>query len=459
MDINDFSTSKLWAIHPPYLEQMISKIPDAETMAALQVKFAEDPNGRDELQLIDGVAIIPISGPISQRRSFFSSLFGGADFNALTAAMMEALVSNQVKAILLDIDSPGGTVAGSEAFADMVYEGRKEKPIVAYANGMMASAAYWIGSGASKTLVQKTSQVGSIGIMMIHNDWSGQDAEMGVTRTVLSAGKYKALGNNAEPLTDLAKDTFQAEIDYVYTLFVDAVSRNLGVDPEAVLADMADGRTFIGQQAIDAGLVDGLGAFDDALSLAVDLASRGSKQQTLFTTTGAASPERGTTVMDKKISIPTTLEEMKAALPDLFKLCFDQGAASIDQVDASQVSGAERDRILGLASVQFGEDAGGKFKAIVDSGVTVEQFTAVRETTPETPTATGGAQDDMLEAIHNAGADNPGADGSQTQVGDKGFMVLVDEYAILHKCSKTDAMKSVIRTNPAEHEAYLESVQ
>jgi len=458
MEITDFTKGKLWAIKPSYLEEMLVKVPELKTAGDMAVRFTENPEERDDFMLRNGVAIIPITGPISKRGSFWSFFYGGTPLSVLNEVFMEALADSDVQAIVLDIDSPGGTVSGTEAFGDLIYNSRGQKPIVAFGNGMMASAAYWIGSGADKIIVEQTTGVGSIGVVMVHWDFSEMDKMYGVKRTVLSAGKYKALGNSTEPLSDKARKIFENELDYIYTIFVDTVARNLGVDAETVLEDMADGRIFIGRQAVDVGLAHDIGSMDTAIETALGMIeSPGFKIN--FLSAGATSPGKAG-AMDIK-----TAEELSAAFPDLVEQVRKQGAESVDldQV-GTEAAQAEQNRILGLVNIQFGQEAGEIFKAVVDSGVTVEQFTAVKAANPnigevESPElkAIQDSKDEMLTAIKEAGAENPGSGGEENLETD--FMALVDAYQREHKCSKTEAMKKIGASHPDAHKAYLEKLK
>ena len=156
---------------------------------------------------------------------------------------------------------------GTEALSDIIFDSRKEKPIVAYADGNMTSAAYWMGSAAEVVVAGPTSVLGSIGVLMIHTDYSEMDKRDGIKTTYLTAGKYKALGNSTEPLTLEAKEYFQNQLNYIYSIFVDSVARNRDVEAEKVLMDMAEGKLFIGQQAMDVGLVDRIGTIESAKGL------------------------------------------------------------------------------------------------------------------------------------------------------------------------------------------------
>lgn len=455
MKLTDFAKGAVWAIRPEILTDMLVRLPDLKAALDAKVEFKEEPEARGELKLEDGVAVIPVRGPMSRRMSLFSILFGGTSYAYMQDAFRSALADPNVEAILLNIDSPGGTVDGLDNLTDTVFAARSQKPIVALAGGQMTSAAYHLGSAAHRVIAEKTADVGSIGVITVHYDWSKEDEMMGLKRTVMSAGKYKALGNDAEPLSDLAKEMFQERLDYFYTWFVDTVARNRGADAETVLKDMADGKIFIGQQAIDAGLADEIGTYETAIAAAQSMIVGSGGRIYNFSTNGG------------DIMKVESIEQLKEAFPELTdRLETDAKKAGVASVDADAIKKSaadnERARILGLAGVQFGKEAGEKFKAVVETGVTVEQFTAIKEAagTPEKSgeaDAVTKAKEAMLENIHQAGAANPGAN-SGAQGGEKDFMALVAEHMAVHKCGKVDAMKAVMRTDPRAHAKYLDSV-
>ena len=120
-------------------------------------------------------------------------------------------------------------------------------------------------------IVERTTDVGSIGVLYVHWDTSKEDEMYGWKRTLITAGEFKGVGNDIEPLSDRDRGVIQSELDTIYDIFIETVARNRGVSTETVLKDMANGRVFIGQHAVDAGLADKTGTFEDALEAAVDL--------------------------------------------------------------------------------------------------------------------------------------------------------------------------------------------
>lgn len=223
------------------------------------------PTQVDGLNIYDSVAVIPIYGVMAQRMDFFTAISGGASMSRIRAQIFQALEAGEVKAILLDVDSPGGSVDGTVELMEAIYRARGTKPIHAYSSGMMTSAAYWVSSAVDRLMVIDTAKVGSIGVITSHVDYSQYYEKQGVKVTYLTAGKYKKVGNQAEPLSKGDKDYIQARLDYLYSIFVDGVARNRGVTPENVLERMADARIFVGAQSVKAGLVDAIGTIDDAM--------------------------------------------------------------------------------------------------------------------------------------------------------------------------------------------------
>lgn len=262
-----------WAIQPDKLGEIRAiyethlkgeKINLDAVRAQTGLPLKNDSQGYD---VVDGVAIIPITGVIAKKMNMFSAISGGASSELIGRDIRDALADPRVHAIILHIDSPGGTVDGTQALADIVAQAGTEKTVVAFADGLMASAAYWIGSAASAIYIDgPTTQVGSIGIVASHTDISQAQAVKGVKTTEIFSGKFKRIASEYSPLSAEGKQSIQDMTDYLYSIFVNTVAVNRGVSVDTVLQDMADGRSFTGQQAIDAGLVDGMTSLDNLIA-------------------------------------------------------------------------------------------------------------------------------------------------------------------------------------------------
>lgn len=228
-----------------------------------------------------GIAVLPIEGVLAPKANLFMQISGGQSTQMLTKQIESALADTRVRGIVLAIDSPGGSVFGTPELAAMVAEAARIKPTVAVTDGTMASAAYWVGSAANAVYLSgPTVQAGSIGVVArLQWDAPAPNA-MDVTR-----GRYKrASTNGAAPSADYMA-YFEGQLDHLYSVFVDAVATHRGTTADLVLEHMADGRVFVGQQAIDAGLADGFMTVDQAVeAMAANPTQFAARQKAVFAT-------------------------------------------------------------------------------------------------------------------------------------------------------------------------------
>lgn len=240
----------------------------------------------------EGIAVIPVFGTLVRRTVGLEAQSGLTSYASLGQQLAEAVADPRVKAILLDVDSPGGEAGGVFDLADQILAARKVKPIWALANEEAFSAAYAIAAAASKVYVSRTGGVGSIGVIAVHLDQSQAEADAGLKYTAIYAGARKNDLSPHEPLSDPARTTLQTEVDRVYEMFVATVARARGLAPDTVKATEAG--LFFGADAVAAGLADKLGTFDDALA---DLHARLAPRTTL-------SPIRNLKRKDKTMTDP-----------------------------------------------------------------------------------------------------------------------------------------------------------
>jgi signal peptide peptidase SppA len=214
-------------------------------------------------EVVNGVALVQLQGVMAPKANLFSQISGGASCAIARAAMLDAAADPAVQAGVLVADTPGGSVFGVSEFADAMAAFAAAKPLATWSDGQLCSAGYWAGSAAHSVFISGPAvQVGSIGVRMRHINKQRALAAEGLEVTDIVSGKYKGRGSDARPLSAEDLADYQAQSDYMYSLFVDAVAKNRGVPVKQVLANMADGRVFIGQQAIDAGLVDGVSTLE-----------------------------------------------------------------------------------------------------------------------------------------------------------------------------------------------------
>lgn len=214
----------------------------------------------------NGTAVIPITGVIAKRSSQVMGISGpqGVSVEQIRRGMDQALADASVARIVLAIDSPGGSVDGIADLADQIHASRAKKEIVAFADGQMCSAAYFIGSAASRIVAAQDSAIGSIGVYCILEDWSKYLEEYGLKEEMIKAGKFKGYGHSDFPITDDTRKLVQEEVDAYYTQFVNAVAKQRGFSTERALA-LGDGRIHIGAAAKEVGLVDEIGTFESVI--------------------------------------------------------------------------------------------------------------------------------------------------------------------------------------------------
>ena len=211
----------------------------------------------------NGIAIVPIHGTLAKRVGAVESASGLTGYTVIEEMLLDAATDPAVKAILLDIDSPGGEVGGVFDLAAMIVEARQAKPVWALADDAF-SAAYLIASAAERIYVSQTAGIGSIGVVAVHVDESQRDAQEGRQFTTITAGARKGDFSSHEPLSDEARSRLQAEVDRLYGLFVATVATNRGISESAVRATEAG--LFFGDNAVKAGLADRVGTIRDALA-------------------------------------------------------------------------------------------------------------------------------------------------------------------------------------------------
>jgi capsid assembly protease len=217
----------------------------------------------------DGTAIVPIIGSLVGRGGWISALSGIASYENLKFQISAAAKDPAVKSVILDIDSPGGEAVGAFETADVVRAAAAVKPVVAVAAGLCCSAAYAIASAATRIITTKSSVVGSIGVVMLHADYSHKLHEAGVKPTLIHAGKKKVDGNPYTPLTDDVKASLKAELDRFQNLFVATVAegRKGRLTKKAIYAMEAG--TYIGADAVAIGLADAVGSLEEVLARSV----------------------------------------------------------------------------------------------------------------------------------------------------------------------------------------------
>lgn len=264
-----------------------------------------------------GVAVLTLDGVMAPKANLFTRISGGISTQMATQQLESATVDPRVTATVLAFDSPGGSVFGTPEFGATVLELAKIKPIVTVTEATLASAAYWVGSSANAVYISgPTVHVGSIGVVATHS----YDPQAKGGTTEITAGKYKRINSSTGPLSKEGQAYMQGHVDHLYSVFVDAVAANRGTTTDAVLEHMADGRVFIGQQAIDRGLVDGYATVDAMVEqLATNPAKFAKRRKAVFAL-GGLPPKSAGAQAEATQTEPVLLEnsnpEMKGSTMD-----------------------------------------------------------------------------------------------------------------------------------------------
>lgn len=315
---------------------------------AVQAELGRPLDNTREVTVRDGIAIVPITGPIFRYASFFSRISGASGLGDIATDFNEAMANPGIRGILLEIDSPGGGVAGISDFARMVFESRGQKPITAFIDGDGASAAYWIASAADEVVVADTAIVGSIGVRATINDYTEAKRKAGVEtiEIVSSQSPRKVL----DPRSEEGRADLQAILDELAGVFVSAVARHRGVGPETVLSDFGQGGVFIGQSAVEAGLADRVGTIEEVLA---EMAASPSSRVTLTPAAGGGPNQtKEASMADKTTDSPEGAQEITAESlletnPELVAQFREEGAKA----------GAEKERARIVGILQLDADA------------------------------------------------------------------------------------------------------
>jgi len=249
-----------WSSNTPASDEVMQRIA-ADRSAREARRQSNQGNGGG------GIAVLPLYGVVTQRGNMVDDVSGPGSVSTqqFAASLRQALTDESVSQILIDIDSPGGSVYGVAELADEVISARAQKPVIAIANSLAASAAYWIGACASEFYVTPGGEVGSIGVWQAHQDYSKAMVEAGVKTTLISAGKFKVEGNPYTPLDEDAQAFMQSRVDDYYAAFTKAVAKGRGVAIAQVRDGMGQGRVLGAEAALASNMVDGIASLDDVV--------------------------------------------------------------------------------------------------------------------------------------------------------------------------------------------------
>lgn len=260
--------SEPWAITPEGL-QLVLSVWSRESLFKERLAQARDEHGplaNDSEKMIveNGVAVIPIVGPLFRKASMFTEVSAATSYGQIRKDLRAALADQSVARIVLRIDSPGGEVAGVQELASEIRAATAKKPIIAYAEGMCASAGYWLASAATKIVCGPTSSLGSIGVRIALTDDAKQRTDQGLRDVEIVSSQSP--DKRSTPIDDDFLNKVQRRADALAQIFIDAVAVYRGVTPDAVVKDFGGGDVLLGADALRAGMADQMGSMDGLLS-------------------------------------------------------------------------------------------------------------------------------------------------------------------------------------------------
>ncbi|MEQ9330272.1 S49 family peptidase [Thalassobaculum sp.] len=305
----------------------------------------------------DGVAVIPVRGHIFPAGGLLSRMYAVTSPARIAADFDAALADASVDAIVLDVDSPGGSPAGVAELAREIRAAASVKPVIAYGSGMVASAAYWIAAAASQLVVEDTTSLGSVGVVagvtvQVQPDFDGYQ-----TFEVVSSN---ASNKRPDPRTESGLAEIRRRIDAVEAVFIDAVASFRGLDREVVVRDFGFGGLRVGADAVSAGLADRVGSFEDAIAAAQSAAGRSRSTQS----GGAAGrpASTGVTAMDLQ---SLTAAMLAADRPDLVA---ELRQGYVSQAEATAAAAQATEAGLAEARVAAADAERSRIFGILDLG-------------------------------------------------------------------------------------------
>lgn len=250
------------AIHPQKAEVIVSSLAERLGITQIRSTMTEDDDGYFSRKarkdggydVLEGIAIIPVCGTLVQKLGTLRPYSGMTGYDGIRRVFLTAINDPEVKGICLDIDSPGGEVAGCFDLVDLIYNERGKKPIHAILSENAFSAAYAIASAADKIFVPRTGGVGSVGVIVIHCDWSQRIRDDGLKVSIITYGNRKAESNPYVALSDEAKAAIQHDVDEMGRLFVSTVSRNRGLSETVIRNTQA--ACYLAAEGVQMGLAD-----------------------------------------------------------------------------------------------------------------------------------------------------------------------------------------------------------
>lgn len=416
MILSEFAAEP-WLMEPGRLHSFLIRIADLTPHIAAVARI-EIERPAAKLNVVDGVAVIPIAGVLLKKVPAWFSFFGieASSYSQIADKIVQASAAKDVKSIRLEIDSPGGTVAGVLEAAQAIRAAREAKPVTAHVQDLAASAAYWLASQAQSISASLNAEVGSIGVYTVYHDLTRMAEEIGVKVHVIATGEHKGMGVPGAPITDSQIAAVREVIEAIGDNFVAAVAEGRGLSPEEARA-LATGRLWEAKAALANRLIDAVGVNESASS------------ESQITNHTSHIQNEGATAMEN-VTTPEAQGSDTAPTIDLAKV-------------RAEALEADRKRLADLKAA-FPEDP----------AFAMEQFAAGHDVTQAKAAYCDILAQRMKEREPDEYQHGGYTDSQPAGTATGGFLRAVRDYARDHKCSKVEAIKAVKADNPKLYDEF-----
>lgn len=345
----ELAASRPWLMLPDALDGLMAIADRQGDPEALEARLGRQLENTRAVTVRDGVAVIPVVGPIMRYANLFTRISGATSTQELATDFQAALEDAKVKAIVFNVDSPGGEANGINELSDMIHAARGKKPIKAYGGGSVASGAYWVASAADELVVDDTALLGSIGVVV---EVATREAREGEKRWTITS--RNAPNKRPDISTEEGRAEISKTIDALGDVFVAKVARNLGVDADKVPAMGDHGGLMVGAAAVKAGLAHRLGSLENLIAELAGPASNTTRKLSMTIV-------KTTAELQQALAAGTDPQTIQIAAPE--------------QVDTaavkSEAAKAERDRINGINALAV-KGFETEISAAIENGSSVE---------------------------------------------------------------------------------------
>ena len=323
-----------WAITEAGFSQILAIVEGFGDPEALSAKLGRPLENTRKVQVRDGVALIPVTGPVFRYANLLTEISGATSLETLATDFAAARDNPKVTHIVQVMDTPGGMVSGISEYARLVRAAHAVKPVYAYVGNLAASAGYWMAAAAGQIVVADTAGLGSVGVVL----QGKKNAETGTWEIVSQQSPKKRL----DPTTPEGKAEYQGGIDYLAQIFIEALAEYRGISAEKVLADFGQGGLLIGRQAVEAGMADRVGTLENLIAELSAGASSGKIFQGASMSTPNPNP---------------TKESLAAEYPALYQAVRDEGYQAGTQAERERIQSVEAQTMPGhetlIAALKF----------------------------------------------------------------------------------------------------------